>query len=67
PGELVFVKTNRDLFGGPRMHWDTLRALGRVDQPALRAWPEWRTLRARTRRLLARSIAGRIKARLLGK
>jgi hypothetical protein len=66
PEELVFVKTNRDLFGGPRMHWDTLRALARVDQPALRAWPESRSLRGRSRRLFARSIAGRIKARLFG-
>jgi hypothetical protein len=67
PEELVFVKTNRDLFGGPRMHRATQRALGRVDQPALRAWPEWRSLRSSTRRLFVRSLLGRVKARLVGR
>lgn len=46
PYELVFVKTNRRFLRSVQLPWITLRALLRVSDPEILAWPEYRRLRS---------------------
>lgn len=65
PYELIFVKTNRNVFEFSRLHFYTYLSLIRVARKEIREWSEFRSLKVKTIAGLKKSVKDNLKNKVV--